>query len=51
MIKTALKSCKATLEDIPSRRSGEKPPARADERGFTAWQLAEQLGARAELWA
>lgn len=29
----------------------EKLLAQADADGFTAWQLAELVGARAELWA
>ncbi len=28
----------------------EKLLAQADEDGFSAWQLAELVGARAELW-
>lgn len=46
-----------TLEDYKQAlehagpRLAEKLLAQADEDGFTAWELAELAGTRAELWA
>ncbi len=42
---------KNAISNAPSERIREKLLAEADERGFTAWQLAELAGVRAELWA
>lgn len=42
---------KLILSDTPSQRIREKLLAEADERGFTAWQMAELAGVRAENWA
>lgn len=46
-----------TLEDYKQAMENagpalaEKLLAQADKDGFTAWQLAELVGIRAELWA
>lgn len=42
---------KRTLLDTPSEHIREKLLAEADASGFTAWQMAELAGLRAELWA
>lgn len=42
---------KQALLDQESPYLREKLLAQADEDGFTAWELAELAGVRAELWA
>ncbi len=42
---------KSVLSETPSQRIREKLLSEADECGFTAWQMAELAGIRAESWA
>lgn len=42
---------RAQLEQTSSPHLREKLLAEANQKGFTAWQLAELAGVRAEIWA
>lgn len=46
----AFEEYRAQLEQTDSPYLREKLLAQADADGFTAWQLAELAGVRAELW-
>lgn len=42
---------KRAVAEQPSGLLADKLIAEADKAGFTAWELAELAGVRAELWA
>lgn len=46
-----LEDYKEAVANAPSEVMADKFIAQADKAGFTAWELAELIGVRTELWA